>query len=128
MLPPPSPAQAATALRAWQRLSLGARALTLIDTSAAMTARARPGGPDLEQMLARGAGDGLALFPDSTQMGLWTFPSHIVDSLSYQRAGADRPDSRFRRAGHPQAADPAPGAVTPAAGAGHPGRPVQHAS
>ena len=36
-------------------------------------------------MLARGAGDGLALFPDSTQMGLWTFPSHIVDSLSYQQ-------------------------------------------
>jgi hypothetical protein len=35
-------------------------------------------------MLARGAGDGLALFPDSTQMGLWTFPSHIVDTLSYQ--------------------------------------------
>jgi hypothetical protein len=50
-----------------------------------MTARARPGGPDLEQQLARGAGDGLALFPDSTQMGLWTFPSHIVGSLSYQQ-------------------------------------------
>jgi len=81
----PSPAQAGTALRTWQQLSMGARALTLIDTSAAMTARVRPGGPDLEQMLARGAGDGLALFPDSTQMGLWTFPSHIVDTLSYQQ-------------------------------------------
>jgi hypothetical protein len=52
----PSPAQAATALRTWQRLSLGVRALALIDTSAAMTARARPGGPDLEQLLGRGAG------------------------------------------------------------------------
>jgi hypothetical protein len=84
LLPPPSPAQAGTALRTWQRLSLGARALTLIDSSAAMAARARPGGPDLEQLLARGAGSGLALFPDSTQMGLWTFPSHSVDGLSYQ--------------------------------------------
>ena len=44
LLPLPSPAQAGTALHAWQRLSLGARALTLIDTSAAMTTRARPGG------------------------------------------------------------------------------------
>jgi Ca-activated chloride channel homolog len=84
LLPLPSPAQAGTALHTWQQLSLGARALTVIDTSAAMTTRARPGGPDLAQMLAAGAGDGLALFPDSTQMGLWTFPSHIVDSLPYQ--------------------------------------------
>jgi hypothetical protein len=49
-----------------------------------MTTRARPGGPDLERMLARGAGDGLALFPDGTQMGLWTFPSHSVDILPYE--------------------------------------------
>jgi Bacterial extracellular solute-binding protein len=84
LLPPPSPAQAGAALRTWQQLSLGARALTLIDSSAAMAARARPGGPDLEQLLARGAGSGLALFPDSTQMGLWTFPSHSVDGLPYQ--------------------------------------------
>jgi hypothetical protein len=85
LLPLPSPAQAGTALRTWQQLSLGARALALIDSSAAMTARVRPGGPDLEQLLARGAGSGLALFPDSTQMGLWTFPSHSVDGLSYQQ-------------------------------------------
>jgi len=84
LLPPPSPAQTGATLRLWQRLSLGARALTLIDTSAAMAAGARPGGPELEQLLARGAGDGLALFPDSTQMGVWTFPSHVVGSLSYE--------------------------------------------
>jgi len=85
LLPPPSPAQTGAALRLWQRLSLGARALTLIDTSAAMAARARPGGPDLARLLARGAGDGLARFPASTQMGVWTFPSHVVDSLSYEQ-------------------------------------------
>ena len=84
LLPLPSPAQAGTALHTWQRLSLGARALTLIDTSAAMAARARPGGPDLEQVLARGAGPGLALLPDSTQLGLWTFPGDAAASLSYQ--------------------------------------------
>jgi hypothetical protein len=84
LLPPPSPAQTGAALRLWQRLSLGARALTLIDTSAAMAARARKGGPELEQLLARGAGDGLALFPNGTQIGVWTFPSHVADSLSHE--------------------------------------------
>jgi hypothetical protein len=84
LLPPPSPAQTGAALRMWQGLSLGARALTLIDTSAAMAARARPGGLELERLLAQGAGDGLALFPESTQMGVWTFPSHVVDGLSYE--------------------------------------------
>jgi len=84
LLPVPSPAQAQTTLRTWQRLSLGTRALTLIDASGAMAARAGPGGPDLEQMLTRGAGDGLALFPDSAQLGLWMFPSRAANSLSYQ--------------------------------------------
>jgi hypothetical protein len=84
LLRPPTPPQAETALRTWQRLSLGSRDLALIDISSAMAIRARPGGPDLERVLYRGAGSGLALFPDSTQVGLWTFPSRIVDGLSYQ--------------------------------------------
>ena len=83
VLPPPTPAQAATAIRLWQRLSLGSRDLTLIDVSSAMAAPATPGGPQLERVLAQGAGSGLARFPDSTQMGLWTFPSQTVDGLSY---------------------------------------------
>jgi hypothetical protein len=84
LLPPPTPAQAAAAIRTWQRLSLGSRDLTLIDISSAMAAPATRGGPPLEHVLAQGAGSGLALFPDSTQMGLWTFPSPIVDGLSYR--------------------------------------------
>ena len=84
LLPPPPPAQAEAAIRTWQRLSLGSRDLALIDISSAMAARARPGGPELEQVLVRAAGPDLAQFPDSTQMGLWTFPSQIVDGLSYQ--------------------------------------------
>jgi hypothetical protein len=85
LLAQPSPAQAKAALGAWQRLSLGSRDLALIDTSSAMATAARPGGPELGRVLAKGAGSGLALFPDSTQMGLWAFPSQIVDGLSYQQ-------------------------------------------
>ena len=76
-----------------------------------MTTRAAPGGPDLEQQLARARlGDGLALFPDSTQMGLWTFASHLVGSLPYQQLVPIGPIADPARAVHPQAGDPAPGA------------------
>jgi hypothetical protein len=85
LLTPPTPAQAKTALGTWRRLSLGSRDLVLIDTSSAMAAAARPRGPKLGRVLAQGAGSGLALFPDSTQMGLWAFPSQTVDGLSYQQ-------------------------------------------
>ena len=84
LLAQPTQTRAEAVLRTWQRLSLGSRDLALIDISSAMAIRAGPGGPDLERALYRGAGSGLALFPDSTQMGLWTFPSHIVEGLSYQ--------------------------------------------
>lgn len=85
MLPPTTPGQASAALHAWQRDSLGSRDLVLIDVSSAMAARATRGGPDLEQELAQAAGPGLAQFPDSTQMGLWAFPSHVNEGLPYEQ-------------------------------------------
>jgi hypothetical protein len=84
VLPPPDLAEARATLRGWQRLSLGSRDLALIDVSSAMAAATGPGGPDLEQVLDRGAGPGLAPLPDGTQLGLWTFPSRIAEGLSYQ--------------------------------------------
>jgi hypothetical protein len=121
LLRPPTPPRAETALRTWQRLSLGSRDLALIDISAAMAIRARPGGPDLQQVLYRGAGSGLALFPDSTQMGLWTFPSRIVDGLSYQELVPVGPLSdvlgpvtrRQRIQRLAQSSQPVPGASAP---------------
>ena len=85
LLPRTAPGQASAALHAWKVDSLGSRDLTLVDISSAMAARAQPGGPDLEQMLAQAAGPGLAQFPDGTQMGLWAFPSHLNDGLPYQQ-------------------------------------------
>jgi hypothetical protein len=85
MLPQATPGQASAALHAWQRDSMGSRDLVLVDVSSAMTARATRGGPDLEQELAQTAGPGLAQFPDSTQLGLWAFPSHINEGLPYEQ-------------------------------------------
>jgi hypothetical protein len=85
LLGQPTPAQVRSALHSWQRLRLGPRALALVDISSMMAAATTPGGPDLEQVLAPGAGSALGLFPDGTQLGLWTFPSRVVDGLSYQQ-------------------------------------------
>jgi hypothetical protein len=78
------PAEAQTALQAWRSLVIGARDLALMDVSSAMTAPSGLPGITLEQELTQSAQLGLALFPDSTQMGLWEFGSRLDGSLPYK--------------------------------------------
>lgn len=67
-----APSEAQTTLEVWSKLGLGSRDLVLIDTSAAMAHPVAPGQQTtLEQELTQTAVLGLALFPDSTQMGEW---------------------------------------------------------
>jgi Ca-activated chloride channel homolog len=66
-----SPSEAASSLQVWERLGLGSRDLTLIDVSPAMNQPAGNGTLTLEQELTQTAARGLALFPDSTHMGMW---------------------------------------------------------
>jgi hypothetical protein len=84
VLTPPGPNKAAAALNAWHRLSLGQRLLAVNDVSAAMAVRPVPHGPTLEQILGHAAALGLAQFPDSTQMGLWAFASHLPGGQPYK--------------------------------------------
>jgi hypothetical protein len=79
----PSPVEAAANLAAWQKLGLGSRDLVLIDVSEAMGAPAGLGSLTLEQELTQTADKGLALFPDSTQMGLWQVPDSNDASKPY---------------------------------------------
>jgi len=85
LLPQPGPGRALTALHAWRALGLGSRFLALNDISGAMTVRVTPGGPTLEQVLGGTAAAGMARFPNSTQMGLWVFASHLQGSLPYKQ-------------------------------------------
>jgi Ca-activated chloride channel homolog len=66
-----TPAEAASSLQAWESLGLGSRDLALIDVSPAMNKLAGVGTLTLEQVLNQTAARGLALFPNSTNMGLW---------------------------------------------------------
>ncbi len=85
LLPEPGPGKPAAALRAWHGMSLGERLLALNDVSSSMAFKPVPGGPSLEQMLGHAASLGIARFPDSTQMGLWAFASHLPGGSSYKQ-------------------------------------------
>ncbi len=66
----PSASEAASNLQAWQQLGLGSRDLALVDVSRAMNQLAEGTTFTLEQELSQTDSRGLALFPDSTSMGL----------------------------------------------------------
>jgi hypothetical protein len=85
LLRPPGPTQASKELHAWQVLGLGSRFLAINDVSATMATPVAPGGPTLEQVLGRTSAAGMKRFPNSTQMGLWVFASHLVGALPYKQ-------------------------------------------
>jgi Bacterial extracellular solute-binding protein len=82
---PAPPGQAETALQAWSRLALGSRDLALLDVSEQMATPVTPSGTTLEQVLSQVAGLGLSQFPNSTQMGVWAFASHLSGTLPYKK-------------------------------------------
>ena len=113
--PRPPPSEAQTTLEVWGKLGLGSRDLVLIDTSAAMAHPVAPGQQTtLEQELTQTAVLGLALFPDSTQMGEWQIGGN-TERPALPAAGPARPAARRPRAHHPAPAaaadrrDAAPG-------------------
>jgi len=82
---PPAPGEAQTALQVWRQLQIGSRDLALVDVSSAMATPSGLPGVTLEQELTKTASLGLALFPDSTQMGLWEFADNVDGSLPYRQ-------------------------------------------
>jgi len=80
-----TPGEALTALQVWSRLQIGSRDLALVDVSSAMSTPSGLPGVTLEQELTQTASLGLALFPDSTQMGLWEFADHLNGGLPYRQ-------------------------------------------
>ena len=85
LLAQPGPARTLSALHAWHVLGLGSRFLAVNDVSSSMNVPVSPGGPTLEQVLGSTSAAGMTRFPDSTQMGLWVFASHLQGGLPYKQ-------------------------------------------
>ncbi|HUZ26521.1 MAG TPA: substrate-binding domain-containing protein [Streptosporangiaceae bacterium] len=80
-----SASEAQTTLEIWGKLGLGSRDLVLIDVSSSMARLDGNGTQTLEQELTKTSVLGLALFPDSTQMGEWQIASKIDNGRPYQQ-------------------------------------------
>jgi hypothetical protein len=76
--------EAQTTMEVWGKLGLGSRDLVLVDASAAMASLDVSTHQTLEEELTKTAGLGLALFPDSTQMGEWQVANGFSKNSSYQ--------------------------------------------
>ena len=72
-------------LQAWSRVRIGFRLLALLDISGSMAQPAVPNGPTRAQEMTSAASQGLMLFPDSTQMGLWEFASNLDGNKPYKK-------------------------------------------
>lgn len=82
-LPTPAAGDVTDVMQAWTKLSLRTRMLTLIDVSGSM---AQPVGKGLTRMeaTAQVAQGGLAMLPDDTDLGLWTFSTALSGTKDYR--------------------------------------------
>jgi Bacterial extracellular solute-binding protein/von Willebrand factor type A domain len=64
-----------SALQTWTRLSLSTHSLAVVDVSGSMAEKV--GNKTRWQLTVEAAAGGLSLFPDSAELGLWTFSTKI---------------------------------------------------
>ncbi len=74
-----------TALQSWNKLSTGSKDLTMVDISANMNQSSQPGAPTYSAELSQAASLGLALFADTSNLGLWEFSSKLNGKLPYKQ-------------------------------------------
>ncbi|MEV0387824.1 substrate-binding domain-containing protein [Nonomuraea sp. NPDC050643] len=76
-LDPPDSATVTRMVQTWSRLNLGTRLLTLLDVSGTMALPVPGTGMTRMQAINKIATEGLGLFPAGSEMGLWTFSTHL---------------------------------------------------
>lgn len=82
-LPTPASNDVTDVMQAWTKLSLRTRMLTLLDVSGSMS---QPVGKGVTRMeaTAQVAQGGLAMLPDDTDLGLWTFSTNLQGTQDYR--------------------------------------------
>ncbi|WP_433433249.1 substrate-binding domain-containing protein [Nonomuraea sp. CA-141351] len=76
-LEPPDGATVAKMVQTWSRLNLGTRLLTLLDVSGTMALPVPGTGMTRMQAINKIATEGMGLFPADSELGLWTFSTHM---------------------------------------------------
>ncbi len=77
--------EAPTVLQAWNKLSLYSKDLVEVDVSSNMAKSPAPGEPDYESELSGAASIGLALFANTSNLGVWEFGGSMSNNkLGYR--------------------------------------------
>ncbi|MFI7114228.1 substrate-binding domain-containing protein [Nonomuraea sp. NPDC050227] len=76
-LPRPDAKSVASMVQTWSRLNLGTRLLTLLDVSGTMALPVPGTNMTRMQAINKIAMEGLGLFPADSELGLWTFSTHM---------------------------------------------------
>ncbi|MBG0815629.1 substrate-binding and VWA domain-containing protein [Planomonospora sp. ID82291] len=76
-LPTPDPKTVASMSQSWSRINLGTRLVTLLDVSGTMALPIPGTGLTRMQAISRIAIEGMKPFPNSSEMGLWEFSTHL---------------------------------------------------
>jgi Ca-activated chloride channel family protein len=82
--PPASALEAPSVLQSWSKLEVFSRDLVQVDISSNMNKSSAPGDPTYESELSQAATIGLALFADTSNIGLWEYADHLNGVLPYK--------------------------------------------
>lgn len=98
VLPVPLPDQSTAddVLRVWSEVNRSARALTVVDISGSMAAVVPGTGATRAQVTAEATKQGLALFKDTTDMGVWVFSENLDGDRDYRELAPIGPMSTER--------------------------------
>jgi hypothetical protein len=82
---PPPTAAIEAARHALASVNLASRLLAVLDVSGSMALAARPGAPSRLDLARTAVLGGLALYPDDTTVGLWTFARELAGRTDYRQ-------------------------------------------
>jgi Mg-chelatase subunit ChlD len=83
-LPAPSEGSITELTRFWNQLKMDSRVLTIIDISGSMLAEVPGTGLTRMQVAGAASAEGLQMFSDTSELGLWEFSTNVNNNLHYQ--------------------------------------------
>ncbi|WP_026119657.1 substrate-binding and VWA domain-containing protein [Nocardiopsis ganjiahuensis] len=83
-LPAPSENSITELTRFWNQLKMDSRVLTIVDISGSMLAEVPGTGLTRMQVAGAASAEGLQMFSDTSELGLWEFSTNVNNNLHYQ--------------------------------------------
>ena len=83
-LPAPSEGSITELTRFWNQLKMDSRVLTIVDISGSMLAEVPGTGLTRMQVAGAASAEGLQMFSDTSELGLWEFSTNVNNNLHYQ--------------------------------------------